>query len=224
MVKTKSIRKFNLWILSAILFCGLTLTACSSASEDNPVSPTQKEVDKNADVDEFYKVAAVAGDPAVVAALNSIPNVTDVKPFMTEAAGQAYYFNYKNYISHDNPSLGTYKQQVVLVYSRADDPVVLHTEGYTLSGIQSGEGNKNRLDKMDFPTFLYTLSKDYADYNNKFNDSQNIRATIEILLFIIPSLRACINCSESSRMVTMIPGQRLSRQRMLLLPPMPNSS
>ena len=89
MVKTKSIRKFNLWILSAILFCGLTLTACSSASEDNPVSPTQKEVDKNADVDEFYKVAAVAGDPAVVAALNSIPNVTDVKPFMTEAAGQA---------------------------------------------------------------------------------------------------------------------------------------
>ena len=64
MVKTKSIRKFNLWILSAILFCGLTLTACSSASEDNPVSPTQKEVDKNADVDEFYKVAAVAGDPA----------------------------------------------------------------------------------------------------------------------------------------------------------------
>lgn len=169
MVKTKSMRKFNLWILSAILFCGLTLTACSSASEDNPVSPTQKEVDKNADVDEFYKVAAVAGDPAVVAALNSIPNVTDVKPFMTEAAGLAYYFNYKNYISHDNPSLGTYKQQVVLVYSRADDPVVLHTEGYTLSGIQSGEGNKNRLDKMDFPTFLYTLSKDYADYNNKFN-------------------------------------------------------
>lgn len=126
-------------------------------------------MDKNADVDEFYKVAAVAGDPAVVAALNSIPNVTDVKPFMTEAAGLAYYFNYKNYISHDNPSLGTYKQQVVLVYSRADDPVVLHTEGYTLSGIQSGEGNKNRLDKMDFPTFLYTLSKDYADYNNKFN-------------------------------------------------------
>ena len=54
-------------VLGALALSGITLstlTACSSASEDNPVSPTQKEVDKNADVDEFYKVAAVAGDPA----------------------------------------------------------------------------------------------------------------------------------------------------------------
>lgn len=165
-------KKVLFGMLSAILFSGLMLTSCYSGGEvgieDNPVSPTTKD-DKKADVDEFYKVKAVAGDPAVVAALKSIPNVTDIKPFMTEQAGLAYYFNYKNYISHENPSLGTYKQQVVLVYSKAEDPVILHTEGYTLTGVLSGQGNKNRLDKMYFPTFLYTLSKDYADDNNKFN-------------------------------------------------------
>ena len=165
-------KKLNSWMQSAILFSGLMLTSCYSGGEvgieDNPVSPTTKD-DKKADVDEFYKVKAEAGDPAVVAALKSIPNVTDIKPFMTEEAGLAYYFNYKNYISHENPSLGTYKQQVVLVYSKAEDPVILHTEGYTLSGVQSGQGNKNRLDEMRFPTFLYTLSKDYADDNDKFN-------------------------------------------------------
>ena len=165
-------KKLNSWMQSAILFSGLLLTSCYSGGEvgieDNPVSPTTKD-DKKADVDEFYKVKAEAGDPAVVAALKSIPNVTDIKPFMTEEAGLAYYFNYKNYISHENPSLGTYKQQVVLVYSKAEDPVILHTEGYTLSGVQSGQGNKNRLDEMRFPTFLYTLSKDYADDNDKFN-------------------------------------------------------
>ena len=159
----------GLFSIFIIVLMAMIVASCSQ--EDYPLTPTPEpeEMSSKEDVDEFYKVAAVEGDPIVVAALKSIPNVSDVKPFMNENAGLAYYFNYNNYISHDNPSLGTYKQQVVLVYSRAEDPVVLHTEGYTLSGIQSGQGNKNRLDKMYFPTFLYTLSKDFLYYNNKFN-------------------------------------------------------
>ena len=98
----------------AALMGSMTFTACTS--EDNPVAPSAPSVELSDDIDMFKTVKANAGDPAVVAALKSIPNVAKVKPFINvgrseeTALGQCYYIKYKQPINHDNPALGTYEQ------------------------------------------------------------------------------------------------------------------
>ncbi len=150
------------WILAAILFCGLSFSSCSK--EDNEIDyPEEEKEDENGiDPEEVYQVnnfnlvPANEGDPEVVAALKTISNVTDIKPFMNKRLGQAYYFNYIQPIDHDNPSLGTYKQQVVFTFAGKEAPVILHTQGYSLYG--SFPRITNRLDSIDAPQFVYELS------------------------------------------------------------------
>lgn len=140
------------WMQAVILTCGMAISACTEI--DNPV-PNDDIYSQSED--KFGLVPANEGDPAVVAALKSLPNVTDVKPFMNLNLGQAYYFNYLNPIDHNNPSLGTYKQQVVLTYSGENDLTILHTEGYALAGPHGD--NHNRLDSISAPNLLWRLSK-----------------------------------------------------------------
>ena len=107
-------RKFNLFVIAALMG-SMTFTACTP--EDNAVAPSSE---LSGDIDMFESVKANEGDPAVVAALKSIENVAEVKPFINvgkseeTALGQCYYIKYKQPIDHDNPALGTYEQQVVL--------------------------------------------------------------------------------------------------------------
>jgi hypothetical protein len=74
-------------MLVAILSCGLLTTSCSES--DNPVDPMYSN-----NIDVFWDMPGNAGDPEVVAALESIKNVVDLKPFMNVNLGQCYYFNY----------------------------------------------------------------------------------------------------------------------------------
>ena len=101
-------KRFNLWMHAAILSCGLFITACSVFDNPVPDSGISKSVD------EFWDMPGNAGDSAVVAALKSIENVEDLKPFMNEHFGQAYYFNYRQLVDHNDSTKGTFKQQVVL--------------------------------------------------------------------------------------------------------------
>ena len=146
-------KKFNLWMLVAILSCGLLTTSCTT--EDNPVDPTLSE-----SIDEFWDMPGNAGDPEVVAALKSIKNVEDLKPFINDYLGQCYYFNYNQLVDHNDPSKGTFKQQVVLSFVGKDAPTILHTQGYALTGDIDPNIVKNRLDKISAPHFLWALSKD----------------------------------------------------------------
>ena len=149
-------KNFNLWMLVAILTCGLLTTSCSES--DNPaVDPTLSE-----NIDEFWDMPGNAGDPEVVAALKSIKNVVDLKPFMNVNLGQCYYFNYNQQVDHNDPSKGTFKQQVVLSFVGKDAPTILHTEGYNLTGLEKLNNNTNRLDSIRAPHFLWALSKDYG--------------------------------------------------------------
>lgn len=97
------------------------------------------------------------GDPTVVAALKSIKNVEDLKPFMNVYLGQAYYFNYRQLVDHNDVSKGTFKQQVVLTFVGKDANTILHTQGYALAGLHAA--NHNRLDSIDAPYLLSALSK-----------------------------------------------------------------
>ena len=138
-------KKLNLWMMAAVLVCGLLATSC--AKYDDPVTPPQEE--RKGDFNDFDLVPANAGDPAVVKALQSVANITDLKPFMNVYLGQCYYFNYLQPIDHNHPELGTYKQQVMLTYKDAEALTVLHTQGYALAG-EHGK-NHNRLDSIGFP-------------------------------------------------------------------------
>lgn len=82
---------------------------------------------------------------------------------MNTKLGQAYYFNYKQLIDHNDPSLGTFKQQVVLTFAGKDAHTILHTQGYSLAG--SFGNNHNRLDSISAPHLLWALSEDYGADN-----------------------------------------------------------
>jgi len=109
--------KRKLWMLAAILTCGLTMSSCV-AEKDNPIdSGTDPDTGTTpANYDEFATLPGNEGDPAVVTALKTIENVEDLKPFINVNLGQAYYFNYRQQVDHNDPSKGTFKQQVVLTF------------------------------------------------------------------------------------------------------------
>ena len=71
--------------------------------------------------------------------------------------GQAYYFNYRQLVDHNDVSKGTFKQQVVLTFVGKDANTILHTQGYALAGLHAA--NHNRLDSIDAPYLLSALSK-----------------------------------------------------------------
>jgi hypothetical protein len=149
-------KRFNFWMLVAILSCGLLTTSCTS--EDNPVTPVDPTLSES--IDEFWDMPGNAGDPEVVAALKSIKNVEDLKPFLNVYLGQCYYFNYNQMVDHNDPSKGTFKQQVVLTFVGKDAPTILHTQGYSLTTEADPNNVKNHLDSIKAPHFLWALSKD----------------------------------------------------------------
>ena len=155
-MKIFNLKKLATWMLAAILSCGLLTTSCTS--EDNPVTPVDPTLSKS--IDKFWDVPGNAGDPEVVKALKSIKNVEDLKPFMNVYLGQCYYFNYNQMVDHNDPSKGTYKQQVVLTFVGKDAPTILHTQGYSLTNEADPNDIQNRLDSIKAPHFLWALSKD----------------------------------------------------------------
>ncbi|MBQ1631174.1 MAG: hypothetical protein II099_07015, partial [Firmicutes bacterium] len=108
-------------------------------------------------VDDFWDMPGNEGDPEVVKALKSIENVEDLKPFMNLNLGQAYYFNYRQQVDHNDPSKGTFQQQVVLTFAGKDAHTILHTAGYSLLSHITGR-NHNRLDSIEAPDLLWQLS------------------------------------------------------------------
>ena len=71
--------------------CGLA--SCATDNTDAPVNPGEPEELSDV-IDEFWDFPGNVGDPDVIAALQSIENVEDLKPFFNVELGQAYYFNY----------------------------------------------------------------------------------------------------------------------------------
>ena len=147
-------KRLNLWMLAAILSCSFFTISCSEIDKPVPDPGLSKSID------EFWDLPGNAGDPEVVAALQSIKNVEDLKPFMNVKLGQCYYFNYNQMVDHNDPSKGTFKQQVVLTFVGKDAPTLLHTQGYSLTNEANPNDIQNRLDSIDAPHFLWALSKD----------------------------------------------------------------
>ena len=158
-------KKKNLWMLAAILTCGLMLASC--AKEDAAaVAPVPSEMQQN--TNEFETdVPAISGDAKVIAALKQIPGVTDIKCFEHESEDTMYYFNFEQDIDHRNPALGKFKQQVVLLYKGKDHNNVLYTEGYALGG--DPEVNYNRLDSLVLPAIVDMYETNYVGVEHRYH-------------------------------------------------------
>ena len=184
-------KKMNLWMLTAILTCGLgmTLTSCS----DNDDKDNGKEAVNPATDEDGYTIEVEAGltlpenefktkvpaatnfDQNIVNALKAIDKVTDVKPFtMVHSYNMyteqfvdrtAYFFNYKQDIDHNDPSKGWFKQQCVLTVAGKDRPTVLLTEGYALG---SADGYRNRLDSIFEPTLVDVLNANCLQVEHRY--------------------------------------------------------
>ena len=184
-------KKMNLWMLTAILTCGLgmTLTSCSDSDDKD----NGKEIVDPATDEDGYTIEVEAGltlpenefktkvpaatnfDQNIVNALKAIDKVTDVKPFtMVHSYNMyteqfvdrtAYFFNYKQDIDHNDPSKGWFKQQCVLTVAGKDRPTVLLTEGYALG---SADGYRNRLDSIFEPTLVDVLNANCLQVEHRY--------------------------------------------------------
>ncbi len=184
-------KKMSLWMLTAILTCGLgmTLTSCSDSDDKDSgketVNPATDEDGYTIEVEagltlpenEFKtKVPATTDfDQNIVNALKAIDKVTDVKPYKlvhvfnpyTDQffSKTAYFFNYKQDIDHNDPSKGWFKQQCVLTVAGKDRPTVLLTEGYALG---SAQDYKNRLDSIFEPTLVGVLDANCLQVEHRY--------------------------------------------------------
>ena len=176
-------------MLAAILTCGFgtALTSCSdSDNNDNKgeiVDPSTD--DYKIEVGEGMKLpenefltkvpAATEYDQNIVSALQAIDGVMDVKPFtLTHMYNPntkqfftktAYFFNYKQVIDHNNPSMGWFKQQCILTVAGKDRPTVLLTEGYALG---SAQDYRNRLDECSEPTLVSVLGANCLQVEHRY--------------------------------------------------------
>ena len=184
-------KKMNLWMLTAILTCGLgmTLTSCSDSDDDDNgkevVNPATEEDGYTIEVGEGMRLpenefktkvpATTDFDQDIVNALKAIDKVTDVKPFKLvnmynprtkqTFTKTAYFFNYKQLIDHNNPSKGWFKQQCVLTVAGKDRPTVLLSEGYALG---SAQNYKNRLDYILEPTLVSVLDANCLQVEHRY--------------------------------------------------------
>ena len=108
----------------AIAAMSMVMVSCSDNDDNGTGTPETPEKEYVIEVGEgmklpenefLTKVPAVAGDQNVINALKAIDKVTDVKAFELNTAWDyynekvlsktAYYFNFKQDIDHNNPSI-----------------------------------------------------------------------------------------------------------------------
>ena len=179
-----------LLVIAAFMTCGtgMLLTSCSdddnnSSSKNKPADSDNYEIEVEAGMrmneNEFQtKVPATTDcDQAVIAALQAIDKVTDVKAFKMNVYSfqkdkmvkkTAYFFNFKQDIDHNNPSKGWFKQQCVLTVAGKDRPTVLMTEGYAL-GNATPELNVNRLDSLAETPLVETMNANCLQVEHRYH-------------------------------------------------------
>ena len=179
----------NRWLVGTLVLAGMAMTSCHDDDANNgggnpgnevaeiyqdPSLVPMNENEFNTTVpelpDEF--------DQSVVDALKANPRITDVKPFLRYfwinpetgggEVGVSYFFNYIQDIDHNNPKLGTFKQQCVLSVAGKERPTVLLTHGYSL-GAGDVKENVNRIDYLTDPSLVSLLNANCLHVEHRYH-------------------------------------------------------
>lgn len=124
----KNILNVNIW--SALLLTTTLFAACST--EDTKF---EKDIIKE-------RMEQMAGETdEVMKLLATVPGVTDIQKTLDGDSLVAYNFNFSQKANHMKDDSYTFKQAGTLHYVGPDAPVVLITQGYTLSSTSSYRAN-----------------------------------------------------------------------------------
>ncbi len=124
----KNILNVNIW--SVLLLTTTLFAACST--EDT-------KFEKNL-LEEVTERTASETDE-VMELLATVPGVTDIKKTLDADSLVAYNFNFSQKVNHNQKDSHTFKQAGTLHYVGPDAPVVLITQGYTLTETSSYSAN-----------------------------------------------------------------------------------
>lgn len=81
----------------------------------------------------------LCAESKVLQILKKIPQISDVEELKVNAFSEYYRFFFEQPINHDNPSEGTFKQQVLLGHKNMNAPVIVELEGYHIFSSEEGE-------------------------------------------------------------------------------------
>ena len=177
-------------LAGGFVLVGMAMTSCSKDDDvnDGGVNPSGdgSEIYQDPGLAKMHenqfntKVPALTSgfDQNIVDVLKANPKITDVKPYkriysLNPNSGQfesgvAYFFNYLQDIDHNNPKLGTFKQQCVLAIAGKDRPTVMNTHGYALGGA-SVKNNYNRIDSLFDPTLVTLLDANSLHIEHRYH-------------------------------------------------------
>lgn len=86
----------------------------------------------------FVSLTVFAGGD-IMKKLQQIPQVSDIKELKVDPFKEYYRFWFEQPVDHNDPSKGTFKQQVLLGHQKEGAPVIAELEGYAIWSEQAGE-------------------------------------------------------------------------------------
>ena len=96
------------------------------------------------------------GANGILEKLKGIPQISDIKEWEVKPFDEYYQFWFEQPIDHNDPSKGTFKQQVLLGHRNSDAPTIIELDGYTIGPKGAGElaslfeGNQVRIEHRFF--------------------------------------------------------------------------
>ena len=86
----------------------------------------------------LFTVVAVAQD-GVLERLKKIDRISDIQKMEVEPFNEYYQFWFEQPVDHNNPSLGTFKQKVLLGHKDYKAPMIVELQGYNIWTEKEGE-------------------------------------------------------------------------------------
>lgn len=87
----------------------------------------------------FLLSLVVQASGGILEKLRQIPQVSDIQALNVDFFEEYYQFWFEQPIDHKNPSLGKFKQKVLLGHKDMEAPVVAELEGYSIHSKNAGE-------------------------------------------------------------------------------------
>ena len=131
---------------------------------------------------------SIAFDKAVMDRLAALPGISKVEPLESEAYQDKYVMFIKQQVAHDDASVGTFDQRLIVCHVGFDRPTILVTEGY-YAHYALRKGYQEELSKIlnanvitvEYRYFAESVPQpcnwDYLTVENSLYDLHNVNMT-----------------------------------------------
>lgn len=92
-----------------------------------------------------FPAVAAKRKTSFLSSLSEIPGVTSVRQIQSEKFKERYIITFRQYIDHNDTSLGTFSQRIIVGNVSTDSATVVVTEGYSAAYTEKNLIEKNFL-------------------------------------------------------------------------------